>query len=196
MIAAVLLASGPSSRFGRPKQLATFRGQSLLRRAVLCAVDGGCSPSLVVLGANAEALRPELDGLAAEVVLNPAWPEGLSSSIRAGIRAIEDGWPGARAALMLACDQPLLTARLVRRLCRRFDGAPGRIVACAYASTVGVPALFERGLFSELLELRGPAGAKPILSRHADKLLRVAWPAGAVDIDAPEHYRALLDGGE
>jgi molybdenum cofactor cytidylyltransferase len=82
----------------------------------------------------------------------------------------------------------LLTPDVIRELCDAFDGAEGRMVACEYAGTFGVPALFERSRFGELLQLKGDRGAKRVLARHPEDVLRVPWPDGAVDIDRPGDY--------
>jgi molybdenum cofactor cytidylyltransferase len=191
MIAAVILAAGESARFGRPKQLLAYRGRTLLRHVVECAVDGGCDPVIVVLGARADELRPELEATAAEPVLNAGWREGIGSSVRAGVEAVESRRSEASAVLLLTCDQPRITPELVQRLGERFGAGQALIVACEYAGTVGVPALFHRSLYPELRALSGSVGAKPVLEHHREDLVRVPWPEGAIDIDLPEDYERL-----
>jgi len=183
MIAGVVLAAGASTRLGSPKQLVEVRGRSLLRHATECCVDGGCEFVVVVLGAAAVQVRPELRGLRVKVVDNDGWREGIASSIRAGISALPQG---VHAAVLLTCDQPRLTPPLVRRLIAAYDGTPGRMVACEYGDTVGVPALFGRDRFRDLMALRGDRGAKPLVSSHPGDVLRVPWPDGVVDVDLPE----------
>lgn len=186
MIAAVVLAAGESARLGQPKQLIGWQGQSLVRHAVECAADGGCEPVFVVLGAHAEKLRFELSATSARPVPNPRWQEGLGSSVSAGVRAVEEQSPEASAVVLLVCDQPRITPGLIRRLCRRRAEAGARLVACAYAGTVGVPALFDRDFFPDLAGLSGPVGARSLLRRHADEVLQIPWPEGALDLDLPE----------
>ena len=203
----VVLAAGGSSRLGTPKQLVRFRGRTLLRRAVETALAGAVLPSpraarataapvvsrvVVVLGARAAALRAELDGLPVHIAVNRRWREGLASSLRAGLRAALAATGRARpaAGLFLTCDQPYVTPSLLRRLVRRFRrGAP--IVACAYDGTLGVPALFARGYFSDLLDLSGDQGAKQILARHRAEVAPVCFARGAADIDQPRDVLRL-----
>jgi molybdenum cofactor cytidylyltransferase len=191
VIAAVILAAGESARLGRPKQLLAYRGRTLLRHVVDCAAAGGCDPVLVVLGAHADALRSELEETTARAVRNDAWRQGVGTSVRAGVGAVQRGWPDASGVLLLTCDQPRVTPELVRRLNERFVRAGARIVACEYAGTVGVPALFARSLFPELLALPGPTGAKPVLQSHVRDVVSFAWPDGAADIDTPEDLSLL-----
>lgn len=179
---------------GRPKQLLRIEGTSLLRRTVAAALETGCRPVVVVLGAAAELARPEVEGLPVTVVVNERWREGMAGSIRAGIDTLRGAEPGAAAALLLVCDQPGVSAKLLGRLCESFDGREGRRVACAYAGTVGVPALFERALFDRLARLEGDRGAKSLLLEAGDALLTVPWPEGASEIDRPEDYEEFRDG--
>ena len=192
MIAAVVLAAGGSARLGRPKQLLVHEGRTLLRRAVEAACEGGCRPVLVVLGAGADALRAEVAAAGAEAVLNEAWERGLGSSVGVGVREVAGTCPPVSAVVLLSVDQPRLTPEVVRRLRERWEGGDVRIVACRYAGTLGVPALFDRALFPELSALDGPLGAKPVLSAHAREVVALDWPEGAIDVDVPadgDHLR-------
>ena len=211
-VAVVVLAAGGSSRLGMPKQLVRWRGRTLLRRAVETALAGvrqggtgtgrtarattvPLGPVVVVLGAEAERLRAELRGLPVVVAVNGRWREGLASSLRTGLRAARAaagrGGGGPAAILFLACDQPYVTPGLVRRLVRRFRaGAP--IVACAYADTLGVPALFGRAYFGELAGLEGDAGAKRIIERYRDVVRVVGFERGATDVDTRGDRESLL----
>ena len=184
MIAAVVLAAGASSRLGRPKALVPFEGRPLIRVAVTAATDGGCRPVLVVLGSDAETIRQSVGDSAVQYVINEDWREGMASSIRAGIRAL--GAPAPDGVLLLACDQPHLTPDIVRELCGRFGQGGVSAVACAYAGTIGIPALFGRSRFDELLELRGDRGARSVLERNPECLATLDWPSGAFDVDRPQ----------
>jgi molybdenum cofactor cytidylyltransferase len=188
MIAALILAAGASSRMGRPKQLLTFHGRPLLRHAIDAALGGGCRPVIVVIGAHAGLLQAEFRSLPVEFCFNENWEGGLAESIRCGVAALRAHGEQLRAALLMAGDQPLVSATLVSRLCDAFDGARGRMVACEYAGTVGIPALFEISCFDRLLELRGDRGAKSVLLAEPGMLLRCPWPEGACDINTPEDY--------
>ena len=183
-VAVVVLAAGGSSRLGTPKQLVRFRGRTLLRRAAETALACSAGPVVVVLGAHAAALRAELEGLPIRVTVNRRWREGLASSLRAGLRAARAaaGPRGPGGILFLTCDQPYVTPGLLRRLVQRFQrGAP--IVACAYAETLGVPALFGRAQFGDLLALSGDQGAKRLIASHRDNVASVRFARGATDVD-------------
>jgi molybdenum cofactor cytidylyltransferase len=191
MIAALILAAGGSSRLGQPKQLLRYRGRTLVRNVAQAALDAGCRPVLVVLGAAADEVGSELNDLDVQVVLNTNWHEGMAASIRCGVQALPRGEQAIEAVVLTVCDQPLLSATVLRRVCAAYDGAPGRRVACEYAGTVGVPALFERSLFDELLALQGDTGAKSLLQAAGADLIRVSWPEGAIEVDRPGDLKRL-----
>lgn len=199
-VALVVLAAGGSSRLGTPKQLVRWRGRTLLRRAAETALAGASQPSaradrataapvgpvVVVLGADARTMRTELDGLPVHIAVNRRWREGLASSLRTGLRAAvsASGRGDLAAILFLTCDQPYVTPSLLRRLVQRFRrGAP--IVACAYAGTLGVPALFASAHFAALLSLSGDQGAKRIMARYRDTVTTVPFARGSADVDRP-----------
>ena len=189
-VAAAVLAAGGSTRLGQPKQLARYQGNTLLARAVSAAVAAGCKPVLAIIGADAPRMRKELHGLAVEVVENAEWREGMSTSIRAALDALAER--EVDALLFLTCDQPHVTAGLLRTLVDTMRSSSGcHAVACSYAGGVGVPALFRRELHGELRALVGDRGARAVLERHRDRVAEVPFPLGAVDVDSAEDLDTL-----
>jgi molybdenum cofactor cytidylyltransferase len=191
-VGAVILAAGSSSRMGSPKQTLQFRGESLLRRAALAALGAGCSPVIVVTGANAELSGRELHGLDVREVLNPLWETGMASSVRAGVEGLLSREAGLDAAVFMLCDQPHATAEIISALvaAHRATGRP--VVASSYGGSFGVPALFGRTLFAELARLEGKAGAKEIIKRHAAEAHFITFRGGEVDVDTPDDFSRLI----
>ena len=181
-IAAIILAAGPSSRLGRPKQLVEIDGQSLIERALDAANGAGYEPVLVVTGANDQEVASRIRKCGAKSVKNVDWEQGLGSSIRAGIEQLLKRDSEISAVLVMVCDQPLVRAWHLRRLIdfRRQTGRP--IVCSHYADTVGVPALFGREFFGDLMQL-GEHGAKQLLLSHLDQCAQISLPEAKVDID-------------
>ena len=176
-IAAVVLAAGAGRRMGGPKALLVVEGETLLRRAARTALAAGCAPVVAVVG----PWDPELEDLDVLVVPNPEADEGMASSIRAGLAALPDD---AEAVLLLAVDQPAVDGDLLRDLLDLYRHSGGRPAACAYAGTLGIPAVLPAHLFPDLRALRGNRGAKVILLREGAASL--PFPEGARDLDWPE----------
>ncbi|HQR24444.1 MAG TPA: NTP transferase domain-containing protein, partial [Steroidobacteraceae bacterium] len=84
---AAILAAGPSTRFGSPKQLIRLAGTPVLHRAVSNAARAAGRSVTVVLGAGATDIAPVLRRSGASLVLNRGWEEGLASSVRAAVNA-------------------------------------------------------------------------------------------------------------
>jgi molybdenum cofactor cytidylyltransferase len=184
-VAAIVLAAGGSSRMGRPKQLLPFDGRTLLRRVVAAALDAGCHPVVVVLGAFRELLRQESSDLPVAAIDNPDWEAGPGTSINAGMTAIG----AADAVVFLVCDQPFVDARHIQRLIDAWRASGLPMAASAYADTLGVPALFDASCFADLRAVAPHEGAKKLLTNRPNLVAAVSFPAGAVDLDTPEDLR-------
>jgi molybdenum cofactor cytidylyltransferase len=187
----IILAAGSSSRLGQPKQQLPFKGVSLLQHAAQVAIDSGCKPIVVVLGAGFPELKESLQAYPVQLVENTAWQEGMASSIRAGMVRLQELSPDLDGVLLMVCDQPYVTPHLLRKMKKAWQTAGQGIVACSYAATVGTPAIFPKDYFEDLLALQGQEGAKKILLAYQSFITLIPFPLGQVDIDTPEDLKKL-----
>ncbi len=183
-----ILAAGASQRMGRPKQLLVHCGRTLVRHSVETAVESRCRPIVVVIGAHAELVRHELDGVPVAIAQNSAWECGMSSSLRVAIETLATVIDGAVITL---CDQPLVTADAIDRLVRMHYKTGKDIVASEYADTHGVPAFISRRLFDEVAALNGNDGARRLIARHPQVVATVPLIEAAFDVDTPGDYELL-----
>jgi molybdenum cofactor cytidylyltransferase len=190
-IPVLVLAAGASQRLGRPKQQVVFNGSALLVNTVAQARQSG-RRVYVALGSNAAQHQPLLPPEMAEVWVNPGWQLGMGHTLKFGLAALLRAHPVLDAVIVSVCDQPYLTAAVFQQLANAYHPARRPLVACRYAVGEGVPALFGRAYFDELLALPDDAGAKKILQRHAGRAGWVSFPQGHIDIDTPDDLAALI----
>jgi molybdenum cofactor cytidylyltransferase len=190
-VAAIIVAAGSSSRLGQPKQLLMSDGERMLQRVVRMAKEAGASPVLVVLGAHREQIESHVDLSAVRIVLNPGWEEGMGTSIRAGLQALEEQAPKPSGVLLMVCDQPALTAEHLGRMLDAFRQDPQTTIASVYAYRRGVPAIFPQRAFADLLALRGDQGARGLLLEAGRTVTEITLESGELDIDLPADLNHL-----
>ncbi|MBD2203331.1 nucleotidyltransferase family protein [Calothrix sp. FACHB-1219] len=187
----IILAAGASTRMGKPKQLLPYQGRSLIQHTVESAIASFCNPVIVVLGANAQQIRSQINQNLVQIVENPQWNLGMSTSIRSGISALNKYSQNIEAAVITVCDQPYISTEIINNLISAYSATKKPIIASQYAETLGVPALFSRQFFPELLTLHEDTGAKYLIKKYRDLVLAVNFPLGAIDIDTPNDYQNL-----
>jgi molybdenum cofactor cytidylyltransferase len=190
-IGLIILAAGASERFGAPKQLLCFRGETLLRRIAREAIESVCQPIVLVFGKDAEKFAEHLEEFDVFNARSDDWQEGMGNSISTGIEKLLEIDEEIDGAVLAVCDQPFVTSKIINRLVGNFYQCEALIVASAYSDTLGVPVLFSRRLFPELTALKGRGGAKEVIARFSNQVVAVDFPEGAFDIDTPEDFRQL-----
>jgi len=191
VIAGIVLAAGRSTRLGRPKQTLLLDGRPLVSHVLGAATASTLDEVVLVLGYQADLIA----GLAGEwgqrTVVNPNCAAGQSTSIHAGLAAID---PSAEAALILIGDQPDVSTDIIDAVLDAYRAGGGPIVQPAYQGVPGNPVLFRRDLFPELLLVTGDEGGRSVLRAHADSIVTVPIRDRALprDVDTEEDYAALL----
>ena len=192
MISAVILAAGEAVRFGQCKQLMPLGGKTLLEH-VLDSVGGSqVDDVVVVLGANADEIRRRIDFGSARVVINPDYANGMSTSIQAGLRAVD-----AEAAMIVLADQPFVTSQTLNLLIDEYRRTRPGVVIPTYNGFRGNPVIADRSLFAEMMNLRGDVGCRAIFGDHAESIVKVAVDDRGVvtDIDTREDLDRVIPSG-
>ena len=165
-----------------PKALVERDGALLVELGVKTLRDGGCDPVVVVLGAAADEVRQRADLDRATLVDNPDWAQGMGSSLRAGLAALEQ--TPAQAAVVLLVDTPGITAAAVRRVA--LDSTPEALRAGSYHGRQGHPVLLGRAHWAGVARLaEGDVGARPYLAAHEVTLVPCDDIADGADVDHP-----------
>lgn len=191
-IGVIILAAGASSRMGIPKQTLKIRDKTLLAISIEAALKSIARHTVVVLGANGNQSRHITSNYPVEAITNPEWETGMGSSIKAGLRYLLEVHPDPDAALFIVCDQPLITSTHINRLITKFQHSQKQIIASRYADTLGVPAVFRKTLFKDILEIENEHGAKQIINRNLAETDSEDFPQGAQDLDTPEDYERFM----
>lgn len=192
VVAGVLLAAGGGRRLGgRPKALLEHRGRPLVEHAARALRDGGCGPVHVVIGAAAPEVRARADLAGCTVSENPAWEEGMGSSLRAGLAALDGG--EVDAALVLLVDQPGIGAEAVARV-RSACRSRRALAAGSYDGERGHPVLFGADRWADIRAgAVGDQGARAYLRAHREAVVLVDCSdvARPFDIDTAEDLKHL-----
>jgi len=194
-IAAIVLAAGRSTRFGPSnKLLADLDGAPVIRRTLTAVKQSGVVAVTVVTGHMADEVRAALDGIEVAFTHNPAYRDGLSTSLRAGLAALPRDIDGVLVALG---DMPGVTAADIDRLIAGLAPKEGRsIMVPTYQGKRGNPVLFATHLVPELAEVEGDAGAKHVIGRYSDEVTEVEIGSRRIflDVDTPDALERMRSG--
>lgn len=191
-VAILLLAAGNSSRLGQPKQLLKWKSSNLLQHAIDAVKKVQLNSVILVLGANYQEIISEINTNSIHVVNNKTWQKGLGNSIAVGVNYIKKVFPETEAILISLADQPLITETYLSKMISEFNIEKKQIIATAYKNNrLGVPALFDKEYFEELMQLNNDEGAKHIIKKHQQVVRFKEASQMFSDIDTLESYKML-----
>ena len=193
LLAAILLAAGPSSRLGKAKQLVRLGEECLVRRSARLLLGLDPESIVVVTGFEADRINAELQDLPLRTTHNLEWEQGMGGSIACGAKSIPRGIDGI---LIMACDQWRLDQEDLRRLYSAWKTDISRIAVAAWkegrAFISGPPVIFPGPLIHELRFINKSRGARQVIDRHMEIVEFVKMSNAAFDLDRPEDLEQLL----
>jgi len=190
-IAGLVMAAGRSSRMGTNKLLLDDGGHPIIATVVDRGLAAGLAEIIVVCGHQEDEIRAALKGRKVRIVRCPDFAEGISASLRCGLKALS---PEIDATMVLLGDMPRVGADLLRRMAAAYNPTEGRaIVVPSFEGKRGNPVLWDRRFFAGMMALAGDVGARHLIGEHAEQVAEVeAGDAGIfIDVDTPEAYRQL-----
>ncbi|MGA9271028.1 MAG: nucleotidyltransferase family protein [Lutimonas sp.] len=190
---AILLAAGASRRMGTVKQLLPWKNSTLLEYSIEQLKQAKIDSLVVVLGAHENQIRENTVLDKVDVVVNPDWQKGMATSIAAGVNFLLDNTPDLERILVALSDQPLLDSKYYNKLTLNSLNKKNKIICSTYSGQSGVPAVFPRDYFDDLLNLEGDKGARALLRGGSDKMVLIKAGERAIDLDTQESYNRLYD---
>jgi molybdenum cofactor cytidylyltransferase len=183
---ALVLAAGAGSRFGGGKLMALWRGRPLIEAALATAFAAPVEGVVLATGADpavAEAAKAFAGDRPLEVVVADDWSDGLSASLKAGLKALPEA---AEGVLVFLGDMPRVPTAVLEPLARALETASAAVPV--WRSEIGHPAAISRTLFPSILDLEGDRGARGLLLGLGPALIRIEAPDDGVlfDVDRPQ----------
>lgn len=190
-LAIIILAAGSSSRLGQSKQLLKIDDETLLARSCKLALDVSKNAT-VVLGANYQAHEQAIQRIPIKVIENKNWQLGMGNSLKVGINYALSDNSNLNAILVMVCDQPLLTSNHLQKLIEISNTNERSIISSSYQGVLGVPAIFKKNIFDELLILKDEEGARKIIQSKKNEVCSVEFIGGEIDLDTPADVKNFL----
>ncbi len=185
MITAIVLAAGEGSRFGKCKQLMPWNGKPLLQHTLDRVNESAVDNVVVVLGALADDIQKQIKFDRERIVINPDYERGMSTSLQAGLRAVDRE---TEAAIIALGDQPFVEAKTIDALLDEYRRSQSPIVVPTYDGRRGNPVLIDRSLFERALEIRGDVGFRAVFGRDNVAEVPVTDSGVVIDIDTMEDF--------
>jgi molybdenum cofactor cytidylyltransferase len=190
VIWAVILAAGESRRMGTQKLLLPFGETTVVGAVVGTALASRVDRVLVVLGADKDDVREEIERLGINFVVNEHFAEGMLSSVQAGFRALP---ADAEAAVVMLGDQPFLPARVVDAVIEAFRRSGKGIVVPAFQGRRGHPVLVDLKYRDAVLALDPADGLRRLMHAHPEDIFEAEVEDANIlrDMDVPEDYEGV-----
>ena len=206
--AAIILAAGSSSRMGsgRHKLLLPLDDRPVLAHVIDASLRSQAHPIIVVLGHQSDQVRFHIEQYTIHehitIIENVHYQQGMSTSLREGIQTLpandyrnEHNSHQIDSALIVLGDQPLITSKIIDALITAYRSTGKAIVAPLYKGKRGSPVLFDKRLFTELIEVTGDEGGRTVLDRHYEEVefIEIGDVMANYDVDTWEAYQQVVE---
>lgn len=176
---------------GEAKQLLPVHGRPLLEVAIAAACGSTLDDVVVVLGARADEITSRVEFGRARFVINLAYEDGMSTSLRAGVAFL--GSDVTRAVVILG-DQPDIDATIIDRLLEAQSASGLPAAALSFEGLLHPPVVLSRSMWADLDALEGDVGLRALIRARPDEVFAMPAerPGGhPIDIDTREDFEQL-----
>ncbi len=190
-IAVIIIAAGYSSRMNHFKPLLKFEDSTVIERLIHTYKCAGIQDIYIVVGYKGEAIAEKLNGFEVNIVYNDAYEEGMFTSVKKGILALDKS---VDAFFMQPVDIPLIKAKTLVLLKNSYVTSEKGVIYPTFNEKKGHPPLIDCKYNSTILNSNGDGGLKRILEGFTEDSLDVPVFDEAIlmDMDRREDYEKLL----
>lgn len=185
IISTILLAAGQSKRMGRPKLLLPYQDSTILEKAIDNLLNSSVDEIIVVLGYQAQKMLKAIDNRPVKIVMNPFYPQGMSTSIVQGLDLVDHK---AVAVMLALADQPLVDSATINKIIEGFLNHKKGIIIPVYKGERGHPIIFSIKYKDKLLGLKGDIGGRQIVKNNPDDILEVTVNCKGINFDVDIMY--------
>ncbi|MEM1524539.1 MAG: nucleotidyltransferase family protein [Nitrososphaerales archaeon] len=190
-IIAIILAAGASTRFKENKMLYKLNGEPIIRRVVSKVLKSVVDKVVVVVGYESEKVKSVISDLNCNIVYNPKYEEGMSTSVKAGLSHVINE---AEAIVIIPGDCAFIEAEDVNKVVKEFKECGEDIIVISYKGRKGHPILFSKRIFNDISNINEKGmGLKEVLIKYSNKIRKVESesPRVLIDIDTKEDLLKL-----
>lgn len=190
---AIILAAGYSSRMGDLKALLPFRETTLIEKQIKCFRDAGIDEVIVVTGHRHEEIEDVLNRSQVRIVYNPNYPEGMFSSLKAGLKAIIPD--SCDAFLFLPVDYPLIRPYMIRLLVQTYLAQNKNLAYLRFNGKKGHPPMLSASWIDPILAYTGEYGIKGLIKPFDDQAAYVELPNNEciLNMNTLEDYFGIIE---
>lgn len=193
IVFAIILAAGTSSRLGFNKLTVSIDGESVIRRSVKPFLSAELHKVLVVTGHDHRTIKKELDGLGVNLIHNPHFKEGMSTSVKAAMPFLK----GCDALLFHLGDKPFVSSRSIKSILKAYREGKAKIVMPRFDGKTGHPVMIDSNLLqSEIGRLHGDRGLREVIEKYKRDVVFIEGDSGNLyDIDTTQAIDRLRERG-
>ncbi len=191
MISGIILAAGSSTRMGSQKLLLDIDGLRIIEKVVKEVADSGCFDEIILVY-HEEAVKNAVSKYNIIFSYNPMPQLGLSSSIKAGIKAVKDN---TNAYMFFMGDQPFINEKVIKRLICEYKKSQKSIIVPTYGGNNGMPTIFSSKWKENFYQLEGDVGGRTIIKSNIGEaaFIEIEDDISGMDIDTKEAYKRATE---